>query len=276
MQGFTFYKSYWETAQAIPDPVQRLAFLEAVISYTLEDSEPEELPVYAHLAFTAVRPSLNKSKARGTSARKEAAEPVTGPEGVESESKQNHNEDLISKPENKTKSNKIKRNQKEDLISKNDNQKKSNEIKSPTDTDTVTDTVTEKNNNVRPAAPVSEAQLDAEFEKLWGMYPKDRKRGKKKAAAAYKRARTRQKKPVDYSDVLIGINRYNAHIAARRIESRYILLGETYFNGEHWTDEYGIGTGGSGAQVSKWEQGVSRNDYNDEEFAEFERIAGAG
>lgn len=279
MQGFTFYRSYWETAQAIPDPGQRLAFLEACIEYTLEDKEPQELPAFANIAFVAVRKQLDKSKARGTSAKKEEPETKqvdtavsdaqTDRQTKTNRNKKKHEDDLISEKDNQTKSNEIKR-----------NQMKSNEIKSDTDTDTVTvtDTVTENNNNVRQAAPVSGEQINAEFEKLWGMYPKDRRRGKKKAAAAYERARTRKKDPVDYSDVLIGINRYNAHIAARHIESRYVLQGETYFCNERWSDEYGSGTSGSGtgAQVSKWEQGASRNDYSDEEFAEFEEIAGAG
>lgn len=267
MQGFTFYRSYWETAQAIPDPGQRLAFLEACITYTLEDTEPEELPAFANIAFVAVRKQLDKSKARGTSAKKE-----------EPETKQVDTAVSDAQTDRQTKTNRNKKKHEDDLISENDNQTKSTEIKSDTDTVTVTDTVTENNNNVRQAAPVSGAQIKAEFEKLWGMYPKDRRRGKKKAAAAYERARTRKKGPVDYSDVLIGINRYNAHIAARHIESRYVLQGETYFCNERWSDEYGSGTSGSGtgAQVSKWEQGASRNDYSDEEFAEFEEIAGAG
>ena len=234
MQGFTFYKSYWETAQAIPDPGQRLAFLEACIAYTLEDTEPEELPAFANLAFTAVRKQLDKSKAKGSNAKKQ----------------------------DKTESNEIKQ-----------NQTKTN--KNKTHTDTVTDTVTdtENNNNVRQAAPATDAQLSEEFEKLWKMYPKDRRMGKKKAAAAYKRVRTRQKNPVAYTDVLLGINRYNAHISAHRIESRYVLQGETFFCNERWLDEYGSG---AAAPVGKWEQGATRNDYTDDEFNELERIAGAG
>ena len=241
MQGFTFYKSYWDTAQAIPDPGQRLAFLEACIAYTLEDAEPEQLPAFANLAFTAVRKQLDKSKAKGSNAKKH-----------EEENKQD-----------KTESNEIKQ-----------KQTKPNKIKTHTDTVTDTDTVTEdKNNNVRQAAPVNDAQLSEEFEKLWKMYPKDRRRGKKKAAAAYKRVRTRQKNPVAYTDVLLGINRYNAHISAHQIDSRYVLQGETFFCNERWDDEYGSGTT---APASKWEQGAARNEYTDDEFREFERIAGAG
>ena len=247
MEGFTFYKSYWQTAQAIPDPEQRLAYLEACIAYTLEDEEPEGLPAFANIAFTAVRPSLDKSKARSETGKQKGAAART-----ESEAKQTE--------ANKSES---KRNE-------------ANKSETHTDTVTVTDTdtVTENNNNVRRTAPVNDAQLSGEFEKLWNMYPKDRRRGKKKAAAAYKRVRTRLKNPVSYTDVLLGINRYNAHIAARHIESQYVLQGETYFCNERWNDEYG--SGGSSAPVGKWEQGANRNDYSDDEFKEFERIAGAG
>lgn len=238
MDGFTFYKSYWETAQAIPDADARLQFLEACMRYTLDDIAPEGLSPIAAVAFTAIRPMLEKSKAKSGNHK----------------SKEDKQTTLLSDSENQIESNEIKQNQTE-----------SNEIKSDTDTVTDTVTVTEIKNNVRrAAAPVSTAQLEEEFKTLWERYPKDRRRGKKRAYNAYVSARTRAKNPVEYADVLLGLNRYLGHIAARRIESDFILQAETFFFQERWTDEYD-NSGGS-APLSKYEQGVYRNDYSDVDF----------
>ena len=79
-----------------------------------------------------------------------------------------------------------------------------------------------------PSDTVSE-----EFEYIWGRYP--RKEGKKAALASYKRAR---KKGVEYTVVLNGVINYLSYIKAKKIEPQFIKQGSTWFNGEHWNDEY--------------------------------------
>ena len=79
-----------------------------------------------------------------------------------------------------------------------------------------------------PSDTVSE-----EFEYIWGRYP--RKEGKKAALASYKRAR---KKGVEYTVVLNGVLNYLSYIKAKKIEPQFIKQGSTWFNGEHWNDEY--------------------------------------
>lgn len=88
----------------------------------------------------------------------------------------------------------------------------------------------EEDNNTppEPSDTVSE-----EFEELWHKYP--RKEGKKAALASYKRAR---KKGVEFNTVLDGILNYLSYIEVKKIEPQFIKQGSTWFNGEHWNDEY--------------------------------------
>ena len=85
----------------------------------------------------------------------------------------------------------------------------------------------EKEDNI-PSDSASE-----EFEKLWELYP--RKEGKKAALAAYQRAK---KKGALFDDVKAGVLNYLDYIKAKKIEPQFIKQGSTWFNGEHWNDEY--------------------------------------
>lgn len=80
---------------------------------------------------------------------------------------------------------------------------------------------------------VSEKAFEAEFESIWETYP--RKVGKKKALAAYIRAR---KKGVEAETVIDGVKRYNASIAAKGTPTQYIKQGATWFDGACWDDDY--------------------------------------
>ena len=82
-----------------------------------------------------------------------------------------------------------------------------------------------------PAAPSD--TVSQEFEDLWSKYP--RKEGKKAAFASYQRAK---KKGATFEDVHTGILNYLDYIKAKKIEPQYIKQGSTWFNGEHWNDEY--------------------------------------
>lgn len=73
----------------------------------------------------------------------------------------------------------------------------------------------------------------SEFEGLWSSYP--RKDGKKDAFRHYQRAR---KNGTTFEEVKAGILNYCEYIRREKIEQRYIMKGSTWFNGEHWSDEY--------------------------------------
>ena len=77
---------------------------------------------------------------------------------------------------------------------------------------------------------LSTKQLESEFEELWNMYPHERRQGKKKAYAAYERAR---KGGAAYERIKKGLSDYNKQIAYEKTEIRYVKLAETWFSGEH-------------------------------------------
>ena len=93
----------------------------------------------------------------------------------------------------------------------------------------------EEDNNTPPAPPSD--TVSQEFEELWSQYP--RKEGKKAAFASYQRAK---KKGATFDDVKAGILNYLDYIKAKKIETQFIKQGSTWFNGEHWNDEYDYST----------------------------------
>ena len=98
--------------------------------------------------------------------------------------------------------------------------------------------------NISPPAPPSDIVAE-EFEWLWSQYP--RKEGKKAAFASYQRAK---KKGVHFEDVRAGILNYLDYIKAKKIEPQFIKQGSTWFNGEHWNDEYDYSVPESAPQQS--------------------------
>lgn len=93
----------------------------------------------------------------------------------------------------------------------------------------------EEENISPPALPSDDDSktIAEEFEWLWSQYP--RKEGKKAALASYQRAK---KKGVIFDDVRAGLLNYLDYIKAKKIEHQFIKQGSTWFNGEHWNDEY--------------------------------------
>ena len=105
-----------------------------------------------------------------------------------------------------------------------------------TEPETEIDTVSDTDVSIGyryPMDRVSKRNVSDEFEKLWSMYP--RKDGKKAAKAAYESA---VKKGTTFSEVEKGIKDYIAYLKRENLQPKYIKKGDTYFRGEHWTDEY--------------------------------------
>ena len=75
----------------------------------------------------------------------------------------------------------------------------------------------------------------AECDDLWSMCPK--KVGKRLAYAAMKKAGERG----TYAAIRDGLARYAAHLRKEQTERRYMMNPTTWFNGDHWLDEYEIG-----------------------------------
>ncbi len=91
--------------------------------------------------------------------------------------------------------------------------------------------------NIRPSDDEqnSISSLKSDFERCWNEYP--RKCGKKKAFEAFKRS---IKRGATVEEILTGIQYYKEDIAAKQLPEQYIKMGSTFFQGECWTDEYGV------------------------------------
>lgn len=75
----------------------------------------------------------------------------------------------------------------------------------------------------------SEADLDAEFDRFWSLYP--RRTGKKAARAAYGRAR----RTTDVRDIATGLRRQLPALQAT--EARFVPHPSTWLNQGRWEDE---------------------------------------
>lgn len=102
------------------------------------------------------------------------------------------------------------------------------------DNNTLNNTLNNTNNkdNEQTSLPDS---LESHFNDLWEIYP--RKEGRKQALAAYKRA---VKNKVSDETIKSGIEKYSAEIMANNTDRKFIKQGSTFFNGEHWNDDYQI------------------------------------
>lgn len=58
---FTFYRSYWEAIRGLPKKEREVA-LEAIISYALDETQPDSLSPVANAVFLLVKPTLDKGR----------------------------------------------------------------------------------------------------------------------------------------------------------------------------------------------------------------------
>lgn len=107
------------------------------------------------------------------------------------------------------------------------------------------------NNNISSSSGDDAAPNEPDiFDELWRLYP--RKEGKKDAYKAYKRA---IKSGTTNEQIRQGIENYKAFLKAKN-ETTYIKQGSTFFNGEHWNDEFDLTQRGDPYDI--------RNQYWDE------------
>lgn len=77
--------------------------------------------------------------------------------------------------------------------------------------------------------------LEAEFEKLWELYPQQRRQGKSKAREAYLRAR---RGGVSMDTVHQKLEAYKRQCAAEQTPTKFIKQGGTWFKSHGWEDTY--------------------------------------
>lgn len=121
------------------------------------------------------------------------------------------------------------------------------------------------------------------FAEAWEAYP--RKQGRKAALAAYEKA---VKKGADKEAILKGVVAYADYVKRNGIESQYVKQGSTFFNGEHWGDDWNMthhhkSRGDMTAQefVNQWNMNEAEVNYYDttgsiESSREYPLIGGGG
>ncbi len=231
MEGFTFFKSYLDQIEKVPEE-HRLAAYEAICRYAIYGEEPDfsdGSALFADLIFTGARPTLDATirkiengKAGGRGNKKQTESTDAEPE-KQTESKRKANEKQTeSKP---------KANEKQT----GSNKDKDKDMDMDMDKEQDMDPDMENNSIVRSASP-TESALAEEFDlEIWDLYPRSRRNGKKKARSSYIRDR---KAGADKVDVILGINRYKAYIAATHLEERFIKQADTFFNQSAWQDAW--------------------------------------
>lgn len=130
---------------------------------------------------------------------------------------------------------------------------KSTDTDTETETDTGTETGTEKDislsdksdgacssSGTQKKEKFNKSQSESDFEECWSIYPK--KQGKADARKAY--LKFAKKDPDLKEKVISGIRNYIEDIQRNKTPEQYIKHGSTFFNGEHWNDDYSAKTGG--------------------------------
>jgi hypothetical protein len=75
--------------------------------------------------------------------------------------------------------------------------------------------------------------LEAEFERLWALYP--RRMGKLTAQKAFIKAR---KKGATFGQIEAGLKDYLEYISLNRVDTAFIKHGSSWFHNHGWEDDY--------------------------------------
>ena len=234
MEGFTFFKSYLDQIEKVPEE-HRLAAYEAICRYAIYGEEPDfsdGSAIFADLIFTGARPTLDAAirksengKAGGRGNKKQEEGTDAEPE-KQTESKPKANE---KQTESKPKANQ-KQNESYKYMYMDKDMDKDKDMEKDMDKDV------DDNNSLVRSASMTESALTEEFNReIWDLYPRSRRNGKKKALASYIRDR---KNGAEKTEVILGIIRYKAYITATHLEERFIKQADTFFNQSAWQDAW--------------------------------------
>lgn len=114
LQKAAHYRSFYETARMMKDPMTRLAFYDAVDAYRFDGIEPENLPFEAALAFTAIRSFIDADCGRKCGGPPLGNQNARKNKTTEKQPKNNYENNL----ENNYETNKEKDNDKENVNEK--------------------------------------------------------------------------------------------------------------------------------------------------------------
>lgn len=92
-----------------------------------------------------------------------------------------------------------------------------------------------KQNTEKKPNTESNISFDSDFEEFWAAYPRRPNNPRKKALAAYKKAR----KNVSQKQLLTAVNEYATYMAGE--DSKFVAMASTWLNDERWNCDYSRG-----------------------------------
>lgn len=213
-ESFVFYKSFFDGISALPAEAQAKSY-ETICKYALFGEEPSPGGL-EYVIFVMAKAQIDANNKKREAGKKggEANGKQTEAEPKQNEAKAKQNEANVNVNAN------VNANVNENVNANANANANEND-----------------NTIVRPEdGRPSESALTEEFNReIWDLYPRSRRNGKKKALASYIRDR---KNGADKTEVILGINRYRAYIAATRLEEKYIKQADTFFNQSAWQDAW--------------------------------------
>ena len=102
MDGFTFYKSFYETMKKIRKRADRANTALAVLEFMFEDEEPQGLTESCEIAFESFRRMLEKSKSLGNNGKQSKRNQI------EINSQSNENQNQSNESQSKSNRNQVK------------------------------------------------------------------------------------------------------------------------------------------------------------------------
>lgn len=210
---FTFYSSFWEAVQALPDEYC-LASLRAIISYALTGDEPDVSGV-AKAMFEMARPTLDSSR------KKAEVGAVGGASGTgESKDRYRNSDAACDGDASKAQANASKRKQSASKTQANASEKeKEYEIEK------------EYESSPPVVPPAGGTVMPKGFAEFWQAYPK--KVGKQAAQKSFARAI----KTISLQTLLAAVERQKRSLQWSRDNGQYIPNPATWLNQGRWDDE---------------------------------------
>ena len=240
MEGFTFFRSYFDSIDQLPEELQLQSYRN-IFCYMFKGEQPTA-PGIESAIFAAMKPNLDKSVAKSKSGstpnKNKRNQNAVEPYRIASDQIEAESNDIEM---DQTRSNYIETDQTRSNGIEKD-QTRSKRIERPTDTDTdtdtdtVTDTDTDTDTTIKDQNPLcaegeeqvgSKREANEVFEKLWKLYPN--KRGKGKISDAKKRTIL----GIGEEHMTRAVNRYIGEHEAKERSGEFTPRwqnGSTFFN----------------------------------------------
>lgn len=255
--GFTFFRSYYEAACALPSKEDQADFLLALCDYALNGTAiPSDLGGVTGM-LRLVKPNIDKSNKKAAAGRRggrASGEARRNDSGTKNQQKRNGSEANVKQNEAKPKQNEANVNQPE--ANPNETERTANENEQDIGY-RIKDIGVYKN----PHTPL---KIEKQFEAFWKEYP--RKVGKGKAKESFEKA---IKSGVTLEVLISAVKQQRESIQWQKGGGQFVPHPATWLNQQRWEDEVdnvggadGTGTNTNGTGRTGSPQGKTEKTWN--------------